>query len=86
MKRIGVVGIIFSGNRESVQQLQSVLSDYSEIIVGRMGVPLPEDRISAISVIVKGENDKISALTGKIGRLKDVNVKSVLNNVEIMEA
>ena len=86
MKRIGVVGIIVSGNRESVQQLQSVLSDYSEIIVGRMGVPLPEDRISAISVIVKGENDKISALTGKIGRLKDVNVKSVLNNVEIMEA
>ena len=83
MKRIGVVGIVVSGNRESVQALQAILSDYSDIIVGRMGVPLPEDQISAISLIVRGENEQVSALTGKIGRLKDVNVKSALNNVEI---
>ena len=83
MKRIGVVGIVVSGNRESVLSLQSILSDYSDIIVGRMGVPLPEDQISAISLIVRGENEDVSALTGKIGRLKDVNVKSALNNVEI---
>ena len=83
MKRIGVVGIVVSGNRESVQELQAILSDYSDIIVGRMGIPIPEEKISAISLIVKGENEKVSALTGKIGRLKDVNVKSALNNVEI---
>ena len=83
MKRIGVVGIVVSGDKESVQELQSILSDYADIIVGRMGIPLPDAKISAISLIVKGENERVSALTGKLGRLKDVNIKSALNNVEI---
>lgn len=86
MKRIGVVGIVVSGDREVVQPLQSILSEYSDIIVGRMGVPLPENDISAISLIVRGENERVSALTGKLGRLKNINVKSALNNVGIEEA
>lgn len=86
MKRIGVVGIVVSGDREAVQTLQCILSEYSDIIVGRMGVPLPENNISAISLIVRGENERVSALTGKLGRLKNINVKSALNNVGIEEA
>lgn len=85
MKRIGVVGIVVSGDREAVQTLQSILSEYSDIIVGRMGVPLPENHICAISVIVRGENERVSALTGKIGRLKNVNVKSALNSTDVKE-
>lgn len=85
MKRIGVIGIIVSGNKESVQEMQSYLTEYSDIIVGRMGVPMPENHISAISLIVKGENERISALTGKLGRLKDITVKSALTNIEVEE-
>lgn len=85
MKRIGVIGIIVSGNKESVQVMQSYLTEYSDIIVGRMGVPMPENQISAISLIVKGENERVSALTGKLGRLTDITVKSALINIEVEE-
>ena len=82
MKRIGVVGIIVT-NRESVGELQSILSDYSDIIIGRMGVPIHEKQVNAISLIVCGENEKVSALTGKIGRMPDINVKSALNSITL---
>ncbi len=84
MKRIGVVGIIVE-NKDEVQKMQSYLSDFGDIIVGRMGVPMTEYGISAISLIVKGANERISALTGKLGRLFGITVKSALSNVEIEE-
>ncbi len=83
MKRIGVIGIVVSGDRAAVNQMQSILSDYSDIIVGRMGVPLHENHISAISVIVSGNNERITALTGKLGRLNNINVKSALTSIEL---
>lgn len=83
MKRIGVIGIVVSGDRSVTTQLQSILSDYGDIIVGRMGVPMPDKNISAISVIVSGCNERITALTGKLGRLNNINVKSALTSIEL---
>ncbi|MBR1746594.1 MAG: iron-only hydrogenase system regulator [Clostridia bacterium] len=85
MKRIGVVGIVVT-NRSAVAELQALLSDFSDIIMGRMGIPMPENKLNVISLIVKGSTERVSALTGKIGRLNDVNVKSVLNTIDIEEA
>ncbi len=85
MKRIGVIGIIVSGKKESVGIMQNYLTEFSDIIVGRMGVPMTEYGISAISLIVKGDNERVSALTGKLGRLPDVTVKSALTNMELEE-
>ena len=82
MKRIGVVGIVIEGNRDVAMEVQKILSENGDIILGRMGIPDREDNISAISLIVKGESERISALTGKIGRLERVNVKSALTSVE----
>ena len=67
MRRIGVIGIVLKQDKSSALAIQNLLSTYSEIIVGRMGVPDKESGISAISVIVKGTNEQISALTGKLG-------------------
>lgn len=83
MKRIGVVGIVIEGNRDVAMEVQKILSENGDIILGRMGIPDSEDNISAISLIVKGESERISALTGKLGRLERVNVKSALTSVEI---
>lgn len=83
MKRIGVVGIVIEGNRDVAMEVQKILSENGDIILGRMGIPDREDNISAISLIVKGESERISALTGKLGRLERVNVKSTLTSVEI---
>lgn len=83
MTRIGVIGIVVKGDRTVALEIQKIISNYADIICGRMGIPHHEENISTISLIVKGENEEISALTGKLGRLPGVNVKSALNNVEL---
>ncbi len=84
MKRVGVIGIVIQARTgDKAMEVQKILSEFSDIIIGRMGVPVPENGISAISLIVRGENERISALNGKLGRLTDINVKSALSSVEI---
>jgi putative iron-only hydrogenase system regulator len=76
-KRIGVVAILVE-DIENVQTVNSILSSYSDLIIGRMGVPYIEKNVNVISIIVDGTTDKIGAMTGKLGRLKGVTVKSAL--------
>ncbi|HHU42898.1 MAG: CopG family transcriptional regulator [Bacillota bacterium] len=83
MTRIGVIGIVVEGDRTVSIELQKILSDFNQIIIGRMGVPDQSSDISAISLIVKGKNEEINALSGRIGRLRNVKVKSALTSVEI---
>lgn len=78
--RVAVVGIIVE-NAESVEELNEILHDYAECIVGRMGIPYRERKINIISVIVDAPQTEISALTGKIGRLSGVSVKAAYSSV-----
>lgn len=75
--RIGVIGIVVE-DLESSSMVNSILHDYSQIIVGRMGIPYREKGISVISLIVDGTTDEISAMTGKLGKIKAVSVKSAM--------
>lgn len=77
-KRIGVIGIIVE-DLEVTARLNAILHDYSHLILGRMGVPYRERMVSVISLIVEGTTDDIGALTGKLGNLPGVNVKSALS-------
>lgn len=83
MKRIGVIGIALRRDRDTALAIQNLLSAFSDIVIGRMGVPDKESGISAISVIVKGTNEQISALCGKLGKLNEVCVKSAVTSFEI---
>ena len=76
-KRIGVVAILIQ-SKESVSAINSILSFYADIVIGRQGIPLREKNIHIISLVVEGSTDEIGALTGKIGRLNGVEVKSIL--------
>lgn len=76
-KRIGVVAILVK-NKSFIPKLNSILSEYSDIIRGRMGLPLKEKSIQVISLIVEGSTDSLGALTGKIGKLPGITVKSTL--------
>ncbi len=76
-KRIGAV-LILVENRESVQKLNHLLSLHSDIIIGRQGIPLLNKGISVISLILEGTSDAISALTGPIGKLPGIQVKSIM--------
>ena len=75
--RIAVVGIVVSDRKHSADKVNSVLSEYGEIIVGRMGIPYKDRGISVISIIVDGTSDDIGAITGKLGNIEGVKVKSV---------
>ena len=86
MKKLAVVGIIVTDrNKETVLQVQNVLNDFGSLIVGRMGVPDHESGFSAISLIVKGSVEEVSSLTGKIGKIANVKVKSAITAAEINE-
>ncbi len=76
-KRLGVVGIVIE-DINSAEDINVILHEFSSIIVGRMGIPYRERKISVISIIVDGTTDSISALTGKLGRVKHVSVKTAL--------
>ncbi|WP_234123071.1 TM1266 family iron-only hydrogenase system putative regulator [Clostridium hydrogenum] len=77
-KRIAVVGIIIE-NIEMASEVNQILHTYSSIIVGRMGIPYREKGISVISIIVDGTSDELSAMTGKLGKISGVSVKSAMS-------
>ena len=76
-KRIGTITILIKG-KNSVPLVNALLSEYSSIILARQGLPLHNRNINVISLVIEGTIETISALTGKIGRLNDVEVKSIL--------
>ena len=77
--RVAIIGIIVE-DPETVSKVQAYLSDYSDCIIGRMGIPYKEKNIRVISVAIDTTMDRINALTGKIGRLKGVAAKAVYQN------
>jgi putative iron-only hydrogenase system regulator len=77
--RIGVIGIVIDDHKKSAEQVNELLSAFSDIIIGRMGIPYEKRSICITSVMVDGTNDRIGALCGKLGRLDGVNAKSVLS-------
>ncbi|WP_312037184.1 TM1266 family iron-only hydrogenase system putative regulator [Clostridium neonatale] len=61
----------------ATEKLNSILHEYGEYIIGRMGIPYREKKISVISIVVDATNDVISSLSGKLGMIKGINVKTM---------
>lgn len=79
-KRIAVMSIIVEKS-DSAQLLNNLLHEASGIIIGRMGIPYRERNLSVISVVVDAQQNEISTLSGKIGNLDGVTVKTAYSNV-----
>lgn len=78
------MGIIVE-NWESVDSLNSILHDYGEYIIGRMGIPYRRKNINIISIAIDAPQDTISALSGKIGKLNGISVKTAYSGVVTKE-
>lgn len=74
--RIALIGIILE-SRESVDELNHLLSEYGEYVVGRMGIPYQKRGIHIISVAMDAPGSIISALSGKLGMLSGVSTKTI---------
>jgi len=73
--RVAIIGVIVE-NPEAVDRLNAILHEHAAIIIGRMGLPYRQKNINIISIAVDGPQTVISALSGKLGRLKGVTVKT----------
>ena len=58
--------------------VNSIISQYADLVVGRMGVPYRERGLSIIALLVDGNTDALGAMTGKLGNIPGVKVRSVL--------
>ena len=78
--RVAIISIIVE-EKESVYMLNDLLHEYGPHIIGRMGIPHREKGINIISVVLDAPQNTVSALSGKIGRLKGVSSKTVFAKV-----
>lgn len=76
-KRIGTITILITGRVRSVE-INSIISEYADIVLCRQGLPFHDRPVAVISLIVEGLPDRINALTGKLGRLSGVETKAIL--------
>ncbi|MDP8216096.1 MAG: iron-only hydrogenase system regulator [Candidatus Kaelpia imicola] len=78
-RRVGFIGIILEDRETQAQLVNQVLSKFAETIVGRIGLPYKEKRCSVITLIVDATTDELGAMTGKLGKIEGVSVKSALS-------
>ena len=78
--RVAVIGVIVE-NPDSVESMNNIISEYREFILGRMGIPYRQRAISIVSLALDAPGDVINALSGKLGRLPGVSVKTVCANL-----
>lgn len=77
--RVAVIGIIIESSA-SVDQLNDILHEYGQYIIGRMGIPYRAKGINIISIAIDAPQDTISALAGKVGNLPGVSAKTAYSN------
>jgi putative iron-only hydrogenase system regulator len=78
-RRLGFVGIIVENRKTAAASVNKVLSDFGDIIAGRMGLPYAKKNCCVIALIVDATTDEVGALTGKLGLINGVSVKSALS-------
>ena len=78
--RVAVMGIIVE-ETSAVESLNGLLHQYAEYIIGRMGIHYRKRGVSIVSIAIDAPQDVISALSGKIGKLQGVSVKTAYSNV-----
>lgn len=79
-KRLAVISVIVEDRTKS-GEINSLLSQYGDYIIGRMGIPYREKGVSVLSVVIDAPMEAINTLTGKMGMLKGVYAKTLTSKV-----
>lgn len=79
MKKVAVISAILEDPEGTQHKFNETVATFKGIIKGRMGIPIPEKGISLISIAVVGETDEINSLTGKLGKIDKVSVKTAMS-------
>ena len=77
-KAVASIMILVKNRSESAGKVNEIISQFSDVIVGRLGLPYSGRELNIITLVVDATTDEIGALTGKLGQIKDVKVKSAI--------
>ena len=77
-KRLGCVSIILDRQTASVADVNELISQFGDLVIGRLGLPYPSHGVNIITLITDSSVERQSALTGKLGKLPGVQVKSLM--------
>ena len=80
--RVGVAAIVVQDRLNAASAVNRILSDYADIIVGRMGIPYRDRDVSIMALILDGDTDTIGAMTGKLGSIVGVKSRVTLVNLD----
>lgn len=76
-RRIGAA-VMLVKERSAISKLNQIVSEHADIVIGRQGIPLQNKEMSVITLVLDGSTDDIGSLTGQLGRLTGVQIKSAL--------
>lgn len=76
MKRAAIISVILENPQESQAAFNNIVSEYHEILRGRMGIPFGKGSVALVALTVVGELDTINSFTGRMGKLSGVTVKA----------
>jgi putative iron-only hydrogenase system regulator len=79
MKRVAVIGAVLAKPRLSQRIFNETISSFKGLVKGRMGIPFERDDIAVVSITLVGELDEINALTGKLGNIPHITVKTAIS-------
>jgi putative iron-only hydrogenase system regulator len=77
-KRMGVLALEIQRSGDNVSRVNKIISDFNELVIGRLGVPYRERSVSVIALIVEGTTDECGAFSGKLGMIDGVRSKVLL--------
>ena len=80
-KRLGIIAIVIS-DKESIAEVNDLISDFADMMIARQGVPMPQKKLSFISLVVEAPMNQINTFTGKLGRLAGVEAKTIVTKQE----
>ena len=83
MRKIAVISASLEEPKSCQKEFNEVIATFKGIVKGRMGIPFEEEGISVISITVMGTIDEINSLTGKLGNINNVSVKTAISKKEI---
>lgn len=78
--RVAILAIVVE-DKSKAAELNSLLTEFAEYIIGRMGVPYDKKNISLISVALDAPQDVINSLSGKVGSIEGISAKAVYSKV-----
>jgi putative iron-only hydrogenase system regulator len=83
VKRIAVISAILEDPRVCQKSFNEIISTFKGIVKGRMGIPMDAEGAAVICIVVTGDMDEINSLTGKLGNIPSVTVKTSISKKEV---